>query len=892
MNQIVHAITGRLSLREPQYRSLAILERITEILPIGNSTSLDEALRIIGSEYPTVTDFERSFPSLCFALATGVGKTRLMGAFITYLYLAHDIRNFFVLAPNLTIYNKLIADFTPCMPKYVFKGIAEFAVTPPLIITGDNYDQLTASTLYDAIAECHINVFNISKINSEVRGGKAPRVKSMQEELGKSYFDYLAALPDLVVLMDESHRYRASAGVRAINELRPVLGLELTATPFVEGSKGAIPFKNVVYDYPLAQAIEDGFVKEPAVATKENFSTEGMTPLAIEDVKLKDGILLHESIRAELVAYAINSGSKLVKPFVLIIARDTTHAAALLTKIGEVDFFGGYYKDKVIQVDSSTKEDEVIERLLKVEETTEPTEIVIHVNMLKEGWDVTNLYTIIPLRAASARILIEQSIGRGLRLPYGRRTGVAVVDTLNIVSHDRFQEIIDEAMRGDSPLRMKQVILGGGSVIRKSVTVVSQPIIATMLGLGEGRDAADTNVSLHFTAQETPIAQEAYKIIQSLALQPNIVPGTALLQDKNVLQEIVNQVQAGIVPVQSDLGFDDGSSVDVAKVVAKTVELVRQQTIDIPQIQVVPKGSVSIGFKPFVLDTAALRFAAVSDTMLLQGLQSGSRQKIYLIDYNEGEERPQDIIIDALSGFNDIAYEEHAALLYDLAEEALAHLRGYLAEKEIMPVVRVNARTIADIIHGQMQAHATIDASEGYEVKVSRGYVPFRPSAYTTYVEEETLDYKTPPPQKADIRKYIYGGFKRCLYPLMKFDSDGERRLAKILEHESERWFRPSSGQFPIYYPKGNSYSQYEPDFVCEISDAILMLEVKALAEMTDDEVKAKANAAVRYCELATNYAADSIGKQWFYLMVPDEEIADNMTLTGLIKLYRIQGIS
>ena len=85
----------------------------------------------------------------------------------------------------------------------------------------------------------------------------------------------------------------------------------------------------------------------------------------------------------------------------------------------------------------------MVERLLKVERSDEPTEIVIHVNMLKEGWDVTNLYTIVPLRAAHARILIEQSIGRGLwRLPYGRRTGIHAVDRLNIVAHDRFQEMV------------------------------------------------------------------------------------------------------------------------------------------------------------------------------------------------------------------------------------------------------------------------------------------------------------------------------------------------------------------------------------------------------------------------------------------------------------------
>lgn len=64
----------------------------------------------------------------------------------------------------------------------------------------------------------------------------------------------------------------------------------------------------------------------------------------------------------------------------------------------------------------------MVARLLAVEDTKEPTEVVVYVNMLKEGWDVTNLYTIIPLPAASARTLIEQSIGRGLRLPYGKRT--------------------------------------------------------------------------------------------------------------------------------------------------------------------------------------------------------------------------------------------------------------------------------------------------------------------------------------------------------------------------------------------------------------------------------------------------------------------------------------
>jgi len=113
MNRHVNAIAGRLSLRPPQRSSLEILDRITEIVPPRKEADVAAALSAIRSEFPTVTDFEREFPSLCFALATGVGKTWLMGAFISYLHLAYGINNFFVMTPNLTIYNKLVTDFTP-----------------------------------------------------------------------------------------------------------------------------------------------------------------------------------------------------------------------------------------------------------------------------------------------------------------------------------------------------------------------------------------------------------------------------------------------------------------------------------------------------------------------------------------------------------------------------------------------------------------------------------------------------------------------------------------------------------------------------------------------------------------------------------------------------------
>ena len=305
-SRVLHAVTGRLSLRPPQEESLKRLVRALEAAPelLSHDREVGAILPTLKAEFPTLEDFEREFPSLCFALATGVGKTRLMGAFIAYLHLAHGINNFFVLAPNLTIYNKLITDFTPNTPKYVFKGIGEFAINPPRIITGDNYDQSGADITGDLFGGIRVNIFNISKINSEVRGGKEPRIKRMREVLGDSYFNHLANLPDLVLLMDESHRYRAQAGMRAINELKPLLGLELTATPFVESSRGPVPFKNVVMDYPLARAMEDGFVKEPAVVTQRNFKASDHTPEEVEKIKLEDGVRLHETTKVELLTAA------------------------------------------------------------------------------------------------------------------------------------------------------------------------------------------------------------------------------------------------------------------------------------------------------------------------------------------------------------------------------------------------------------------------------------------------------------------------------------------------------------------------------------------------------------------------------------------------------------
>jgi type III restriction enzyme len=905
--RVQNHIAGRLSLRPPQAESLAGLKQALDAAPelLGHDgRNVASILSTLKAKFPTLEDFEREFPSLCFALATGVGKTRLMGAFIAYLHLAHGINNFFVLAPNLTIYNKLITDFTPNTQKYVFKGIAEFAQQPPLIITGDHYDQqnLASGDLFSAV---RINIFNISKINAEVRGGKEPRIKRMREVLGDSYFNHLANLPDLVLLMDESHRYRASAGVRAINDLKPLFGLELTATPFVESSRGPVPFKNVVMDYPLARAMEDGFVKEPAVVTQRNFDAKAHTPEEVEKTKLEDGVRLHETTKVELITYARENGVKPVKPFMLVIARDTTHAARLLALLESEAFYEGRYAGKVIQVDSSrtgAEEEEMITRLLAVESVDEPTEIVIHVNMLKEGWDVTNLYTIVPLRAANARTLIEQSIGRGLRLPYGKRTGVAAVDRLNIVAHDRFQEIIDEANRGDSPIRLKQVILDAPSADDKKVSVQVGSGAAARLGLTDAAPAVDAASAANHVgsaggeakAAPTPVftteaekqaARVVIEVIGKLETQRDLVPTSGALLTPEVQKVIQAQVAERLKPVQGNLlaGADSAAStLDLTKVVAKTTEIVVQQTIDIPRIAVVPKGVVTTGFRPFTLDVGQLHLQPGAREIVGQMLRT-NEQFTLAAEIGLKEQRPEDYIVHALVDFDDIDYFTHSDLLYDLAGQMVQHLRGYLSESEAVSVLDRDRRLIAREIHAQMMTHFFEEATE-FEVQVSRGFTELKSCNYTATAGQAPRHYRETVEDVGRIKQMLFGGFTRCLYPLQKFDSDTERRFAVVLERDATKWFKPAKGQFQIYYKLGTEQPEYVPDFVVEMDSFILLAETKKRDDLKSDEVVAKTAAAVRWCNHASDHARNVGGKPWKYVLVPHDEIAESKRLADFLR--------
>jgi len=896
--RVINSISGRLSLRAPQRESLEALAKAidaTDDRLLDPKHDVPALLETLKAEFPTLEDFERDFPSLCFALATGVGKTRLMGAFISYLHLAHGIKNFFVLAPNLTIYEKLIADFSPGTPKYVFKGIAEFAAYPPEVITGDNYEQRGAQVMGDILANVRVNVFNISKISSEVRGGKAPRIKRLSEYLGDSYFSYLSSLPDLILIMDESHRYRASAGVKALNELNPILGLELTATPQVEAGSKTIPFKNVVVDYPLARAMEDGFVKEPAVVTQRNFDPSKYSKEDLEEIKLKDGIRLHEATKVELITYAHENDTRIVKPFMLVIARDTTHAKALKEKLEAI--FDGKYAGKVIQVDSSSKEEETVQALLNVESSDEPTEIVIHVNMLKEGWDVTNLYTIVPLRAANAKTLVEQTIGRGLRLPYGKRTGVEPVDRLSIVAHDRFQDIIDEANKEDSVLRkLKFIEVDFEEEQGKENFQISSNIESQIFG-GDTKGSAGTTYKP--TTQEKPLfvsepekkaASAALAVIKQYQSKPEQAPTSQALHSESVQKQIVAAVKEHLTQGQQSL-LEDEEQIDIADVVAKTTALVVDNTIDIPRIIVTPKGTVTSGYHAFTLDISGIKGLKPQERSLVsQSLQTNEQTEIGEGDSGNYEPIKENYILKKLFDYDDIPYDEHAELLYDLARQAVESLSSVNDDKDVENILQNQSDVIARLIHSQMDKHFYEEATE-YEEDVRSGFTALKECSYTAAQGQSVKNYRETVTEVSKIKQMLFGGFTKCLYPIQKFDSDTERRFSIILERDATKWFKPAKGQFKMYYKRGSEHPEYVPDFIAETGDYILMIETKSAQHRNSDgtwsdDVTEKAKSGIKWCATASTYLKANGGKEWKYLLIPHDEVKEANTLDSYISKF------
>ncbi len=941
--QALQYITNAMNLRTPQAKSLElfanylksevgkkVLTRMKEDVR-ESITGIEERTKEYTEQEPLLKQFqafERTFPAYTFALATGVGKTRLMGAFVAYLYLVYGVQHFMIVAPGNTIYRKLVEDFSKSNnPKYVFRGIEELTSSNVKIITKENYGLSQMSQLFANKIE--VNIFNIQQfaqkdVEKEKGITKGSEVFGLEDGKLLSYFDYLASLKDLVILMDESHHYHADAAMTSLDRIDPMFGLEFTATPYLAPTstkKGTelVLKKNIFYTYNLGDAIRDGYVKNPWIGTEADvdFGQWDAESIETDARKLQLAAFFHERAKVALKEYALENNKYEVKPVMLVVAKDTAHASALRGLMDSDQFRGGAYKGKVIEVHTKTKgdeADETIEKLISLENPDNIVEIVIHVNMLKEGWDVANIYTIAPIRSSAAQILTEQTIGRGLRLPYGEKTGNKNVDRVMIVAHDNYAKVIEEAKNSKliQPSNIESISTDDTKIVKEVVEVQS----AFVASIQEQIKSSPAIM------QE--IEAQALKTVTSLIGDntPEDVKATTLQSKVDEIIEMTAKNEANkqsfagyhhhATTVQiEDITHGEGSLFNIlsepAKKELENIGRISRQTIEvrnipIPRLMLTPHYGELI-IKDFELDIKKLSRFSVNTSILEQSLQGKEEQDLFGVSHvgkqeteltqvsSLGEGRaqsPENTIISGLLDHPLIDYDEQKELLLKLSRQAVAYYRSFVGDDNALKMmIENNFRQIAKEIYDQVLVHKEYK-SESYLESSIRDPKPY----LEQYNISRTFDEKSVTLESQldrFLREKIYTGFSRACHSMYRFDSSDEARMAYLLDRDDsvEDWLRPAPNQFEGLYWRdevGNSQHRYEPDFVVEFENEIVMIEVKPGMEIQNLDVQEKKKTADKYCELVSkNVGKYGIVKPWRYVIIPTEKITISSSVKGLL---------
>ena len=865
MSDIVKRISYAMSLRAPQEEALSYLDAISTKCEYknGNKEKIEEvASENCENQRKICSKFD--FPSFSYAMATGIGKTRLMGASIYYLYKTKGYKHFFILAPGSTIYDKLRKETNPNHPKYIFKGL-EAEMGKPKVYDGENYDRypirFEQMTMFvENTFDIQLFIFNIGKIFNSKTDTEF-NFHKFKETLGASFADVLAQFDDLVICMDEAHRYYAPASMKAINYLKPILGLEFTATP-----KSTT---NIIYAYDVARGATEGYLKIPVVMGRSN--TAGYSQDDIEEMKIRDGLTLHENRKAVLREYCSNNSLDYVKPIVLIACKDTDHAKRIREKIDSDDFLKGKYKGKVIEVHSKQtgeESEENVKLLLSIESATNPIEIVLHVYKLKEGWDVNNLFTIIPLNAAKSDILAMQTIGRGLRLPFGEQTGDDKIDTLDIVAHDHYRELVDEiknsdifryhdldtqtsehtesvdvtASASDDQLSLFDDALAAAGV--KSFADISNPktqheiyeeykknFMATQRKARTEENHVDDGQMTLFDLQSDSSTEK-----QATAPATPDIPTTP---PKTSKQKMMSEEE-----FSKSLSEYSSKAISVPKILVQTTSEVHFKHFDVKRT-----------ITDFEIAKAQIeRYDAINQQLL-------SVIDAQILEVNDAMNTLACMLLDTIS---ELSFDD-ADFVIDVVEQYLSQIDG--SEEEKRQIVRRYASMIVNDIRKQIYDH--VDRKTEDIHLIQKDLIIFK-KFIKSVKQDGQVHFDKPFTDKSNIKKYLFTGYKKAYYPSNAFDSDSERLFSIILEEDPDviRWIKPPLNQLGLFWKAGQ---QYNPDFLVETTTGKFMVEVKALKDVTSDEVVAKAKEGLKWCEFAST--ADPDHKTWHYRLVSDDNI-------------------
>ena len=771
--------------------------------------------------------------------ATGVGKTYILAGAMELLAATSDVRDFVVITPGRTILGKTRDNFTPGHPKSLLAPMS----FRPVVITTENFATPAMRAAMDDKTAVKIYLFTVQSL-LKPQTKTARKTRKFQEGLGTEFYAHLQETGKLVVFADEHHVYYAPAFSAAVRDLNPWLLVGLTATPAKK-----TPEEQIIYRYPLAAAIADKLVKTPVIVGRRDDRTDSTT-------KLTDGVTLLHAKRDAVEAYANAHDVAPVNPVMLVVAKDIEDAEEYGKILRSEEFFAGAYKDAVLVVHSKAP-DEALAELAKVEDPGSPVRIIISVGMLKEGWDVKNVYVIASMRSSVSDILTEQTLGRGMRLPFGEYTGIEILDTLEVVAHERYEDllrkrgVLNEAFVDYRTRAALRVNAQGQTVaVTETVEATATPIIAgDGAAAGDGTDTASDGegVGGAVVGGAAPVVVDGQGgPVVTTVDQRAAQAGKAAAKMK---QEIARRQGAPkiVVPllrmtaVESNFSLADITNTDAFRKLGTTLaadpdgELSR--TLFSARVVTGPDG---------VKRTELIRSTA-ADTIK-------STPTLFALD--ELRDNLTEIILASPAV---PARKEERSAFQPLLNAFLTGLGGKAEEVLSANLERAGARLVRLV--GDEQRKYMAKPKMGEVVKLEE----FNPTRAT---DKDVNKDRLGPFTKAEA----YSGWKRSLFPVEWFDSEPERRVANMVDADDSVacWVRLHLKELPILW--NSAGQEYNPDLIVIQRDGThLVVEVKMDKEVTAADVQGKREAALRWANHVS--ASAEVGAQWRYLLVSESDI-------------------
>jgi len=482
------------------------VETVIWLYEVRSARDKYDLLRFDASGAVSSGMFPEDWPRYVLKMATGAGKTKVLSLLIAWSFF-HKLyetdstlsRNFLVIAPNIIVLDRLRADFDG------FKIFFNDPILPTNGHEGRNWRddfQLTLHIQDDVRIVRDTGNFFLTNIHRVFLG--EVRVPSLEDEDLRDYFlapfgakpagkttdsktdlgEIVREIEELAVFNDEAHHIHdpRMAWFKSIQDIhhkmlqkdrRLALQVDVTATP--RHDTGAI-FVQTVSDYPLVEAIHQNVVKHPILpdAASRAKLTDRKSAIFTEkyDDYLKLGIEEWKKSYAEHQAL----GKKAVLFVMVDDTRNCDEVGAYLEKIcpelqGAVLVIHTKNNGEISEA-ASGKNKEELDKLRKeaneIDTLKSPHKAIVSVLMLKEGWDVRNVTTIVGLRAyvAQSDILPEQTLGRGLRRMY---FGTDTKETVSVMGTSAFMDFV-ESIQSEG-VTFEHVPMGGGAPRHESLIV-------------------------------------------------------------------------------------------------------------------------------------------------------------------------------------------------------------------------------------------------------------------------------------------------------------------------------------------------------------------------------------------------------------------------------------